>query len=46
MRAQVGGPGQSAAENLGAQAYATGDAVAFKQSPDLHTSAHEAAHVV
>jgi hypothetical protein len=31
---------------LGATAYATGDHVAFRGAPDLHTAAHEAAHVV
>ncbi len=31
---------------MGADAYATGDHVAFKGAPDLHTAAHEAAHVV
>lgn len=31
---------------LGAQAYATGDRVAFAGTPTLHTAAHEAAHVV
>jgi len=31
---------------MGAQAFATGDHVAFASSPDLHTTAHEAAHVV
>ncbi|MEO1271892.1 MAG: DUF4157 domain-containing protein, partial [Myxococcota bacterium] len=31
---------------MGSLAYATGHTVAFKQSPDLHTAAHEAAHVV
>ncbi len=31
---------------MGAEAYATGNSVAFKESPSLHTAAHEAAHVV
>jgi Domain of unknown function (DUF4157) len=31
---------------MGAQAFATGDRVAFDGAPDLHTAAHEAAHVV
>ena len=40
-------PGAAAsARDLGAQAYATGDHVVFDGSPDLHTAAHEAAHVV
>lgn len=36
----------SAAAGMGASAFATGDHVAFAGSPDLHTAAHEAAHVV
>lgn len=35
-----------AADALGARAYATGADVAFADAPDLHTAAHEAAHVV
>ncbi len=31
---------------MGADAYATGTSVAFKGAPDLHTAAHEAAHVL
>jgi hypothetical protein len=31
---------------MGADAYATGNSIAFKGAPDLHTAAHEAAHVV
>jgi len=44
--AHVGGPAAAAAAQLGAHAYATGDQVAFAAQPDLHTAAHEAAHVV
>ncbi|HEU4732345.1 MAG TPA: DUF4157 domain-containing protein, partial [Kofleriaceae bacterium] len=41
------GPGaRDATRALGAQAYAFGNSVAFGSSPDLHTAAHEAAHVV
>ena len=46
IRAFVGGPAASASHEMGAQAYATGDSVAFAGAPDLHTAAHEAAHVV
>lgn len=46
IRAHVGGDAEGAATQLGAQAYAVGDSVAFKSAPDLHTAAHEAAHVV
>ncbi len=44
--AHVGGKAAGAAEAIGAEAYATGDRVAFRQGPTLHTAAHEAAHVV
>jgi hypothetical protein len=46
VQAHVGGPAAAASEQMGAQAYATGSSVAFKHSPDLHTAAHEAAHIV
>ena len=37
---------QRSSEQLGATAYAKGNHVAFGKTPDLHTAAHEAAHVV
>ena len=46
VRAHQGPAATGAARELGATAYAVGTAVAFSQSPDLHTAAHEAAHVV
>lgn len=46
VRAQVGGSAAEASSAIGAEAYATGDKVAFSRAPDLHTAAHEAAHVV
>jgi len=46
VKAHVGGDAAKAADGLGAQAFATGQDVAFAGSPDLHTAAHEAAHVV
>jgi Domain of unknown function (DUF4157) len=46
IRAHVGGPAAEAASAMGADAFATGDRVAFAGAPDLHTAAHEAAHVV
>jgi hypothetical protein len=46
VRAHVGGEATAASEQMGAEAYATGDHVAFRDQPDLHTTAHEAAHVV
>ena len=46
VRAHVGGEAAAAAEDIGARAYATGEDVAFAAAPELHTAAHEAAHVV
>lgn len=46
IRAHVGGEAAEANRALGARAYAHGDSVAFGAEPDLHTAAHEAAHVV
>jgi hypothetical protein len=46
VQAHVGGAAGQACQAIGALAYATGNHVAFKESPDLHTAAHEAAHVV
>jgi len=38
--------GDGSARAMGAEAYATGHHVVFDKQPDLHTAAHEAAHVV
>ncbi len=46
VQTKVGGSAASACQGLGAMAYASGGQIAFGQSPDLHTAAHEAAHVV
>jgi len=46
IRAHTDGAAQESARSMGAQGYATGNDVAFQGSPDLHTAAHEAAHVV
>jgi len=46
IQAAIGGPAAEASAAMGATAYAAGDRVAFAQDPDLHTAAHEAAHVV
>ena len=46
ITAAIGGPAATATKAIGATAYATGDRVAFASAPDLHTAAHEAAHVV
>jgi Domain of unknown function (DUF4157) len=46
VRAHVGSAATRASERIGAQAYATGQDIAFGGQPDLHTAAHEAAHVI
>jgi hypothetical protein len=46
VSAHVGGPAEQACHDMGADAYASGTSVAFARDPDLHTAAHEAAHVV
>lgn len=43
--ASVGGSAGQAAERMGASGFASGNRVGFSGSPDLHTAAHEAAHV-
>lgn len=44
VTAQIGA--DSGAGDVGAEAYATGESIGFAKSPDLHTAAHEAAHVI
>jgi hypothetical protein len=46
VTAHEGPSASEAAHGLGAQAFAFGNSVAFASPPDLHTAAHEAAHVV
>jgi len=46
VSAHVGGAAAQASQTLGAEAYATGNSVAFRSAPSLHTAAHEAAHIV
>src|SRR5262249_34466701 len=46
IQAHVGGPATEACDDMGASAFAAGEHVAFAGAPDLHTAAHEAAHVV
>jgi Domain of unknown function (DUF4157) len=46
IRAHVGGDAAEACDDMCASAFASGNHVAFQRSPDLHTAAHEAAHVV
>lgn len=46
VRAHTDARASGAARTIGARAYATGSDIAFDGVPDLHTAAHEAAHVV
>lgn len=46
VSAHTGSKAAAANEAMGSKAYATGNSVAFKSSPDLHTAAHEAAHII
>lgn len=46
VRAHTSSRAVAAARQLGARAFAVGDDIAFDGTPDLHTVAHEAAHVV
>ena len=46
VSAHTDGAAKDATGKLGAEAYATGDSVAFGKTPSLHTTAHEAAHVI
>lgn len=46
IKAHQDGAAAEACDAMGARAFATGSDVAFRGTPDLHTTAHEAAHVV
>jgi hypothetical protein len=46
IEAHVGGGAETTRRAIGAEAYATGNHVAFAGAPSLHIAAHEAAHVV
>lgn len=46
IQAHIGGPAIVACEGMGPKAYATGTHISFHELPDLHTAAHEVAHVV
>lgn len=46
IQAHTGAHAEGATRAMGAQAYATGNQIAFGGTPDLHTAAHEAAHVI
>ena len=46
IRAHIGSEAAASARDIGARAYATGDHVVLGEDADLHTVAHEAAHVI
>jgi Domain of unknown function (DUF4157) len=46
VRAHTGSAAAAANTSIGSTAYAKGNDIAFAGTPDLHTTAHEAAHVV
>ena len=46
IHAHVGGGAAAACADMGASAFASGSHVVFSGTPELHTAAHEAAHVV
>jgi hypothetical protein len=46
VRSTVGGTASTACDQIGAESYAQGNTVAFKQEPNVWLAAHEAAHVV
>ncbi len=46
VEAHTGDAARDGCAELGASAFARGDQIAFAGAPDLHTAAHEAAHVV
>jgi Domain of unknown function (DUF4157) len=46
VEAHTDGAAEAGARAMGAEAFATGNHVAFAGAPSLHTAAHEAAHVV
>ena len=46
VQAHLGAEASSAAQKMGANAFTTGNHVAFRGAPDLSLAAHEAAHVV
>jgi len=46
IQAHLGKEATEGSKAMGADAYATGNHIAFAGAPDLHTAAHEAAHTV
>ena len=46
ITAHMGGRAKESCNKMGANAYASGNDVVFGASPNLHTAAHEAAHIL
>ena len=46
VKAFIGEQAKTSNEEIGSDAYTSGESIAFKSSPDLRTVAHEAAHVI
>ena len=46
VQAYIGSDAAAACQQMGADAYASGNQIAFKQAPSVELAAHEAAHVV
>lgn len=46
VKSHTGSQAQSASRAIHAQAYTTGDHIAFSKTPDIRLAAHEAAHVI
>lgn len=46
VKARIGGPAAVAGRAMRAAAFARGQQIAFRRDPDLHTAAHEAAHII
>jgi Domain of unknown function (DUF4157) len=46
IRAHLGQAAAESAQQMNADAYATGNHIVFADLPDLHTTAHEAAHAI
>lgn len=44
--AVIGGSAETANDRWGSSAFTRNDRILFKQAPDLHTAAHEAAHII
>ncbi|MFL9457944.1 DUF4157 domain-containing protein [Tolypothrix bouteillei VB521301_2] len=46
VQAYIGGDAAAACQQMGADAYASGNQIAFKEAPSVELAAHEAAHIV